>query len=407
MIFLASIRIALEQIWANKLRTMLTLLGMLIGVGSVIAIVSIGEGMRRMVIAEFGKLGGDSFVYILPQQRVLKDGRWVSSSHFLRFTMDDLYAVESVSDRIVAILPALQSSANLQYRKASYQGALVATLPAHATVYNWDIAEGRFLIDRDLEQMRRVCVLGQEARDEIFGEGPFLGREIKLNGQRYTVIGLMSERKLFGNDFGNQILVPVTTAQRRLFGNKYIGGLIAHAHSGEDVPAITAAIEKGLRKRHGHQAQYQIISGSSILEQVEQTILIMKMVTGGIAAISLLVGGIGIMNIMLVSVAERTREIGIRKALGAKPATLLWQFVLESITLSLVGGLLGIGFGYGLGEALSYAIDRYADQQFPSVISADATVLALCLSTAIGLFFGIYPASRAAKLDSVEALHSE
>ena len=407
MIFLESIRIALEQIWANKLRTMLTLLGMLIGVGSVIAIVSIGEGMRRMVIAEFGKLGGDSFVYILPQQRVLKDGRWVASPHYRPFTMDDLYAVESVSDRLVAILPALQSGANLQYRKASYQGSLVATLPVHADVYNWAIAEGRFLIDRDLEQRRRVCVLGQEARDEIFGERPFLGREIKLNGQRYTVVGLMSERKLFGQYFGNQVLVPVTTAQRRLFGNKYIGALIAHAHSGQDVPAVTAAIEKALRKRHGQQAQYQIISGRSILEQVEQTILIMKMVTGGIAAISLLVGGIGIMNIMLVSVAERTREIGIRKALGAKPATLLWQFVLESITLSLVGGLLGIAFGYGLGEALSYAIDHYADQQFPSVISVDAAVLALGLSTAIGLFFGIYPASRAAKLDQVEALHTE
>ena len=165
----------------------------------------------------------------------------------------------------------------------------------------------------DLDKLRRVCVIGQKVREEVFGLAPFLGRELKLNGQRFTVVGLMEDRQIFGEDWGDQVLVPVTTAQRRLAGNKYIQAMVAHAKEQEDVPDITVAIEKALKKRHGPEASYQIVSGRSILEQVEQIILLLKLVVGGIAGISLLVGGIGIMNILLVSVAERTREIGIRR----------------------------------------------------------------------------------------------
>ena len=170
---------------------------------------------------------------------------------------------------------------NLRYRKASYQGTADGTLPEFAEVYNWEVAEGRFLLNADLDKLRRVCVIGQKVREEVFGLAPFLGRELKLNGQRFTVVGLMEDRQTFGEDWGDQVLVPVTTAQRRLAGNKYIQAMVAHAKEQEDVPHITEAIEKALKKRHGPEASYQIISGRSILEQVEQTILLLKIGRGG------------------------------------------------------------------------------------------------------------------------------
>ncbi len=405
MIFLEAIRIALGQIWVNKLRTALTLLGMMIGVGAVVGIVSIGEGMRQFVVDEFGKLGGAQFVMVTPQYMQLKDGRWVPNPHYKPLTMDDLRVVEQASDRLAAVLPSVSHGANLRYRKASYQSRAAGTLPEFAAVYNWEVAAGRFLINAD--KLRRVCVIGQKVREEVFGLAPFLGRELKLNGQRFTVVGLMADRQIFGQNWGDQVLVPVTTAQRRLAGNKHIQGLVAHAKDQEDVPHITAAIEEALKKRHGPEASYQIVSGRSILEQVEQTILLLKLVVGGIAGISLLVGGIGIMNILLVSVAERTREIGIRKALGAKPVTLLWQFAIEAMALSWTGGVLGVAAGYGLGEGIARVISHYSNLEFPSIVSPEATLLVLALSIAIGLFFGIYPAARAAQLDPVDALRSE
>ena len=407
MIFLESIRIALGQIWVNKLRTALTLLGMMIGVGAVVGIVSIGEGMRQFVIDEFGKLGGAQFVMISPQFMQLKDGRWVPNPRSKPLTMDDLRVVEQSSDRLAAVLPSMNSGANLRYRKASYQSRAAGTLPEFSEVYNWQVAEGRFLLNADLDKLRRVCVIGKKVREEVFGLAPFLGRELKLNGQRFTVVGLMEDRQIFGENWGDQVLVPVTTAQRRLAGNKYIQAMVAHAKEQEDVPDITVAIEKALKKRHGPEAGYQIVSGRSILEQVEQTILLLKLVVGGIAGISLLVGGIGIMNILLVSVAERTREIGIRKALGAKPVTLLWQFVIEAMALSLTGGALGVAAGYGLGEGIACVISHYSELEFPSIVSPEATLFVLALSIAIGLFFGIYPAARASRLDPVDALRSE
>ena len=229
-----------------------------------------------------------------------------------------------------------------------------------------------------------------------------------MNGQRFTVIGTMEEKKLFEDDWGNRVLVPLSTAQLRLFGRRELNGLIVLTQKPEDVPASVSAIEGALKRFHGPKAEYRIDTGKGFLQQVEQIILVMKLATGGIAAISLLVGGIGIMNIMLVSVTERTREIGIRKALGAKPRHLAFQFVAEAVVLSLTGGILGVLGGIGLGRAISAVIEHYAELPFfPSVVSLGAVGLSLGVSIAIGLFFGIYPALRAARLDPVEALRYE
>ena len=229
-----------------------------------------------------------------------------------------------------------------------------------------------------------------------------------MNGQRFTVVGTMEKKRLFEDDWGNRVLVPLSTAQLRLFGRRELHALIVLTEKPEDVPASVSAIEATLKRFHGPKAEYRIDTGKGFLQQLEQMILVMKLATGGIAAISLLVGGIGIMNIMLVSVTERTREIGIRKALGAKPRHLAFQFVAEAVVLSLTGGILGVLGGIGLGRAISAVIEHYAEvPYFPSVVSMGAVGLSLGVSIAIGLFFGIYPALRAARLDPVEALRYE
>jgi putative ABC transport system permease protein len=407
MILLESIGIAFSQLWANKIRSTLTLLGMLIGVGSVVGIVSISEGMRRMVYEEFGKLGGANFIYVVPREWVNRDGRWVRLAQFEPMTLEDVKHVESASDRIDVILPMLPMSADVSVGKASYQAQIEGTIPAYAKAYDWKLEGGRFLRPTDVSANRRVAVVGQTIVKEVFGERRAIGREMKIKGQRYDVIGVMEDRKIFGQDWGNRVLLPVTTTQKRLMGIKRISGLFIYTKSPDDAPAVQPLVLQQLRRRHGPKAEYEFQSGKGILDQVEQTIMVMKMVTGGIAGISLLVGGIGIMNIMLVSVTERTREIGIRKALGARPLTLLAQFVIEAVVLSLFGGALGVGLGVSLGLGISAAIEHFAEFPFPSVVSSSSVVLALMISTVIGLFFGIFPAARAARLDPVEALSFE
>ena len=407
MILFESIAVALVQLWANKLRSTLTLLGMLIGVGSVVGIVSISEGLRRTVTDEFGKLGGSNLIFIMPQSHVLRDGRWVPVKRFERMTLADLDLIREASDRIATVLPFLVMGAEVRHGKATYQGQVEATIPTYVDAFNWEVDSGRFLMERDLDRRQAVAVVGQDIVEETFGGRSPLGREVKVNGGRYTVVGVMKERKLFRQSWGNRVLLPVTTAQRRLFGSKTIGGAFIHTRESADAPVVIPEIEAALHREHGRDVSYRIESGRGILEEIDKVILIMKLVTGGIAGISLLVGGIGIMNIMLVSVTERTREIGIRKALGAKPGTLLLQFVVEAIVLSVCGGLLGVGLGVGLGIGISETIEHFAEQPFPSVVSYASVAMALGISVTIGLFFGIYPAARAARLDPVDALSFE
>ena len=407
MILLESLRIACGQVRAHKLRSMLTLLGILIGVGSVVGIVSISEGMRRMVVGEFGKIFGDRILEVRPREWMLRDGRWVRNHRFRPLAMEDVALVKGVSDRLEAVLPMLTSGAQMRYAKATWEGRLEATVPAYAEAYDWRAGKGRFLLPGDVSAARSVCVLGMQAKEALFGRAPAVGREVKLNGDRYAVAGVMEERTLFGQEWSSVVFVPATTAMQRLLGTREISGVVAVAASAGEVPRLGAAIVAALQEKYGSRMQYEIDSPGSFISQIEQTILVMKLVSGGIAGISLLVGGIGIMNMMLVSVAERTREIGIRKAIGARPSAVLLQFVIEAVVLSLCGGLLGIAAGFGIGEGISAVIGRYSDIPYPSAVSPASIAVALGISSAVGLFFGIYPAARASKLDPVAALGFE
>jgi len=402
-----SVFIALAQLWTHKLRSVLTLLGMLIGVGAVVSIVSISEGLRRTVYDELGKVGGANFLFVAPQQWVQRDGRWVQAPDYQPMRLDDVERIAACSERLTTVLPLVGKGAQVRHAKATYEAEIQGATAEYPQAWGWPVARGRFVLDRDVARLRRVCVLGQTAAAELFGGADPLGAQVRIDGQRFEVVGVMAERAIFGQDWGHQVMVPVSTAQRRLLGNDEIGGVLVHTQAPGDAPLVIPRILAALRRAHGPHVEYRVESGQGILDQVERTILVMKLVSGGIAGISLLVGGIGIMNIMLVSVAERTREIGIRKAVGAKPRVLLVQFVLEAIVLSLCGGLLGVGAGVGAGAGMASLIARFSDVPFPSVVSAQSAVLSLVLSSAVGLFFGVYPAARAARLDPVEALGRE
>ena len=400
--------IGLSQLWANTLRSLLTILGIAIGIGSVIGVVSIGEGLRHNVVSQFSQMGGAYLVVVRPPRTYqIKNGRRVPRSWREYLTARDLTAIEAEVDRIRAALPLVGWNTQARYQKASAMGEVQGTLPGYHYAMDWDVDRGRFLSHWDVKNWRRVCVIGDKIAEDLFGDLDPVSREVKLNGERYTVIGVMKPRSVFGRDWGHQIIVPVTTLQKRVVGNDYYSVIFVYVENAANVKSVMEKIKKVLKRLHKRGDAFRVDTGERALKNVDRVTLILKLVAGGIAGISLMVGGIGIMNIMLVSVTERTREIGIRKAVGAKRVHILVQFIIESAVLSLFGGVLGILCGLGFGGGISYLIAYYSEADFPSVVSWSAVMLAVAVSGGIGVFFGVYPAARASALDPVEALRYE
>lgn len=410
MVLPETIFVGLSQLRANKLRSILTLLGIVIGVSSVIGIVSIGEGLRRTVVDQFAQSGGASVIRIsAPRQWEQRDGRWVQRSWTEYLTNSDLSAVrDETGDLIRSVVPGVSGSAQLRSGKTTMNSRFTGTGTDYNESRGWPVVEGRELTDEDVQFKRKVVLIGQKVKTDLFDGANPLGRELKLNEERYTVVGVLEERVRFGQDEGDQVFIPYTTAQRRFFGNRRLDDISLWLADLDAVEDVVATIRLILNRRHEHGEEFQVETSANQLEQVNQTTTVMKGVAGGIAGISLLVGGIGIMNIMLVSVTERTREIGVRKALGAKPRHILMQFVAEATILSLFGGLIGVALGVGFGQGIEHLIGHFSqDTPFVSVVSADAVAAALLFASAVGLFFGVYPAIRASRLDPVEALRHE
>ncbi|MCK4240221.1 MAG: ABC transporter permease [Candidatus Atribacteria bacterium] len=405
MIF-ETLRIAINSLRANKLRTFLSMLGIIIGVGAVIAIVSIGSGAREQITAQISDLGSN-VINILPGTSKGWGGK-VSASSVDVFTLDLVDYIGKVSPSVRKVVPVTQGSGLLIKESINIQANIIGTNADYQEVTNYNLALGQFINSDDLDATRNVVVLGSGLAEDLFGNNNPLGEKIKLHYQKrdylFTVIGLMEEKGggLTGN-LDNQAYIPITTYMKKLSNSRFVSYYIAQAKSSQESSAAVGEIEYFLVKylEDEEKEKFSLISQDQILDTISSVTAALSLMLGGIAAISLLVGGIGIMNIMLVSVTERTREIGIRKALGAKRKNIMSQFLIEALSLSGLGGMIGILFGW-LG---AYFIAQAG--KWPLVVTIPSVLLAFGFAMAIGLFFGLYPAMKAAKMDPVEALRYE
>lgn len=403
MIF-ETIRIALGSLGANKMRTFLSMLGIIIGVGAVIAIVSIGSGAQNQVTGQISGLGSN-LITIMPGISRGGGGK-ISSTADNVFTLDLAAEIAKYCPSVKNVIPNLQGSGLLIADDTNIQATLVGTSPEYQELNKYYPVQGSFLNSEDLSEVTNVIVLGYSLAEDLFGEANPLGERVKFsfgkNLQLFTVVGVMEDKGsgLMGN-YNSQAYIPITTHMQKIANTRYVNSYLAQAESSEEATSAVQEIEYFLEKYLGDSEKYRIISQDQILDTLNQVTGTLSLMLAGIAGISLLVGGIGIMNIMLVSVTERTREIGIRKALGAKSKHVLSQFLIEALSLSGVGGIIGILVG-SVGAA---GIAKLANWEL--VVPISSVLLSFCFALMIGLFFGIYPAMKAAKLDPVDALSYE
>ena len=417
---LESIRIALRALTANKLRATLTMLGIIIGVGAVIALMSIGQGVQATVTQQIQAIG-PNLIFIAPGA-IQQGGVQSAQGQAATLTSEDAEALSDplAAPSIAAVAPSFTARAQIVYSGNNVNSQVNGVTPEYATVRNYKVADGSFITKQHVDGLSRVAVLGATVAQNLFNGDDPLGKTIKINQGNFQVIGVLEAKggASIAGGFGSQddlVFVPITTAQRRLFGcargfgvGQRVSTIYVSAASESQVSAAIAEITAVLRERHKltyQQDDFTIISQQDILGAFTQITTILTAFLGAIAGISLLVGGIGIMNIMLVSVTERTREIGIRKAVGAKRRDILAQFLVEAIVLSVFGGLGGIGLGWLISQAVNQL--KIGTPPLTTLVSAEAILLAVGFSAAVGLFFGIYPATRAAALNPIDALRYE
>ena len=399
-----SFLMAWASLIANKMRSILTMLGIIIGVAAVIALVSIGNGVKQDIQNSISSLGSNLLMVMPGAPRT--PGVRPSQGSMKSLKVSDYQAISKL-DGVKAASPYTANSYVTIYQSKNWTTTVSGVSSNFQDVNNWTMAEGRFISSKNVENRERVAVVGQTVVKNLFaGEDP-VGKEIRVKNIPFRVIGVLNSKGngTMGNDQDDTIFIPYTTAMERVEGVDYLRMIYVVANDDNGIDRLQSDIENLLRVRHSikdtNLDDFNIQNMKSIMETMEQTTGTLTLFLGAVAAISLVVGGIGIMNIMLVSVTERAREIGIRKALGATYFVIVTQFLIEAVVISLMGGLIGIALGIGASKLIGLA------SGMSTVISVPTIVLSFAFSMAIGLVFGIYPARKAAKLNPIDALHYE
>ncbi|MDA2909630.1 ABC transporter permease [Nitrospiraceae bacterium AH_259_D15_M11_P09] len=395
---------AFKNLSANKLRSGLTMLGIIIGVAAVISMTSIVEGGQRKLVQSIERLGTNLlFIFhtsLTPEEQRKFAGRSTGQKY------GDALAIRRLRPELL-VAPILQFKKQLRAGDRDYSGQVTGTVPEYQEVRNFRPAVGRFLVQEDIDEWRRVVVLGRDIAEKLFGTGSALHREVKIGDERFIVVGVMEPKgSLHGTNYDELIFVPVTTTIRRFTGSDHVNFMLVHVPSRDEMEAVTRDIHSLLIQRHDGVDDIRIRNQGEFLKAIDRTLWTFRIVLGGVALVALLVGGIGIMNIMLVTVTERTSEIGLRKAIGAGRSHILRQFLIESVSISVVGGLIGIlvgiGMAYGFGDLVARAMPGEGD--WGAVVLPSAVLASFVFAVLVGITFGLYPAIKASKLDPAEAL---
>ncbi len=400
------IKIAVRALVRNRLRAVLTMLGIIIGVASVIAMLALGEGSKRSMRQEMSNMG-TNMIMVMPNF-MRRGGVSLGSSSSTALKMSDVEALRNEAVNLAAVSPEVRANGQIIYGNQNAQTTIYGASEEYMEIRKLKIKTGRIFTSQEVKSMAKVCLVGQTVIENLFGEGVDpIGFSIRITNIPFQIIGTLEDKgeSGMGQDQDDLIVAPYTTVQRRLAAIDYINGIYASATSEDKSSAAITEIEEILRRTHklneSNENDFRIMSQSELMSTMTSITDIMTYLLGAIAGISLLVGGIGIMNIMFVSVTERTREIGLRMSIGGRGRDILRQFLVESIILSILGGLLGIILGYLIAKGAGSLMDT------PAYVQSKAVILAFIVCFAIGVFFGWYPARKAASLNPIDALRYE
>jgi putative ABC transport system permease protein len=404
----STFKISFRALRVNKMRSALTMLGIIIGVGAVIAMVAIGTGASQKIAEQISSMGSNLLI-ILPGATTAGGVRMGGGTQST-LNLADADAIVKECPTVEEVAPSMGGVAQIVYGHLNWSTGINGTTPGMLIVRDWSLSAGRSFTTQDVKNATKVALLGQTVVDNLFGDQNPVGQSIRIKNVPFTVIGVLAAKgqNAQGTDQDDTIIIPVTTAQKKLFGAQFPGMvriILVKAKSAEDLAYAEKQITDLLRQRHHigpkQDADFSVRNLTQIMQAREESTKVMTMLLGAIAAVSLLVGGIGIMNIMLVSVTERTREIGIRMAIGAKTWDIRLQFIIEALTLSMIGGIIGIVAGVSTSMILSHL------SGWPTVVSPISIFMAFGFSGFIGIFFGFYPAYKASLLNPIDALRYE
>lgn len=405
MLFWTIVRVAIASLWANRLRSILSMLGVIIGVGAVIAMLAVGEGAQKRILDQVTSMGANLLIV-----RAGEAGRHgvASGSSVESLTVEDAEAILAGVDKVARLTPAVQTSGQFKFKNKNSRTSILGAAPTYFEIRNYVVEKGRSFTDGEVGRRSRVAVLGATTAANLFGDANPVGVTIRIDGIDFLVVGVLKAKGSgggMGGDPDDVAVVPYTTAMRRLMGVRFLREIDVQIEPTADQTQVQVAVETLLRKRHrirpGGTDDFNVRNVAEMVETAASVTRTFTILLAAVATISLVVGGIGIMNIMLVTVTERTREIGIRKAIGAKNGDVLRQFLLEAVTMSCLGGIIGAGLGVGTAEVVARVTS------FQTLVETRAVLVSLGFAAAVGIFFGWYPARRAANLDPIECLRYE